>query len=139
MKYPGDRVHLKNLSLPQLEAFVISLGEKPFRARQLAQWLYGRGARSFAEMTNLAGTFRNMLEEKAWISFLEPAKCKRPGTGRRNIAFSWMTGKRSKASCFRKKTTIRFAFPPRSAAPWVVRFCLTGKRGFVRNLIPRRS
>src|SRR3972149_6820663 len=87
MIYPRNRVHLKNLSLPQLEAFVISQGGKSFRARQLAQWLYGRGARSFTEMTNLAGTFRNMLEEKTWISFLEPAEVQTSRDGTRKYRF----------------------------------------------------
>jgi 23S rRNA (adenine2503-C2)-methyltransferase len=65
------KVHLKNLSLEALHQFVSSLGEKPFRAGQLSGWLYGRGARSFGEMTDLAKGFRQKLEQKAWISALE--------------------------------------------------------------------
>ena len=38
-----ERVNLLGLERPALEAFVGSLGSKPFRARQLMQWIYGRG------------------------------------------------------------------------------------------------
>ena len=42
---------------PALEAFVVALGAKPFRARQLMKWIYQRGAADFEAMTDLARTF----------------------------------------------------------------------------------
>ena len=39
------------LSKDELKEAVVSLGEKPFRAKQLWQWLYFRGVSSFDEMT----------------------------------------------------------------------------------------
>jgi len=71
MREQDDRVNLKNLSLEELEAFVTSLGEKPFRVGQLTRWLYGRRAQTFEEMTDLAKNFRQKLGESARISFLE--------------------------------------------------------------------
>jgi hypothetical protein len=38
-----DRVNLLGLSKAELEGFVGELGSKPFRARQLMNWLYKRG------------------------------------------------------------------------------------------------
>ena len=40
MSTRNRRVALKDLSLRELEAFIVSLGEKPFRAIQVARWLY---------------------------------------------------------------------------------------------------
>jgi 23S rRNA (adenine2503-C2)-methyltransferase len=50
-----------------LEAFVAELGSKPFRARQLMNWVYKRGEGSFANMTDLAKDFRARLGERAVI------------------------------------------------------------------------
>lgn len=46
---------------PELECVLSALGEKPYRARQLYQWLYQKNARSFDEMTNLAKVLRLKL------------------------------------------------------------------------------
>jgi 23S rRNA (adenine2503-C2)-methyltransferase len=61
------RTNLLGLARPQLEAFVAQLGSKPFRARQLMNWIYKRGVGSFAEMTDLAKEFRARLEECAEV------------------------------------------------------------------------
>jgi 23S rRNA (adenine2503-C2)-methyltransferase len=59
----SDTTHTNLLGLPrpELTAFVAQLGSKPFRARQLMNWMYKRGVNSFAEMTDLAKDFRARL------------------------------------------------------------------------------
>jgi 23S rRNA (adenine2503-C2)-methyltransferase len=63
----SERTNLLGLTRPSLEAFVAELGSKPFRARQLMQWLYKRGVGSFAEMTDLAKELRARLAERALV------------------------------------------------------------------------
>ena len=64
-----DRVNLLGLPRAELEAFVAArFGAKPFRARQLLQWIHRRGASSFHEMTDLAKGFRVDLEAGATIA-----------------------------------------------------------------------
>ncbi|HUJ53540.1 MAG TPA: 23S rRNA (adenine(2503)-C(2))-methyltransferase RlmN [Steroidobacteraceae bacterium] len=53
--------NLLGLPRPGLEAFVAQLGSKPFRARQLMNWIYKRGTGSFADMTDLAKELRARL------------------------------------------------------------------------------
>ncbi|MBS0365385.1 MAG: radical SAM protein [Proteobacteria bacterium] len=60
-------VNLLGLPRPELTAFVEQLGSKPFRARQLMQWLYKRGVGSFDSMTDLAKEFRARLAERAVV------------------------------------------------------------------------
>lgn len=50
-----------------LEAFFVSLGEKPFRARQLLQWIHQRGVTDFEGMTDLSQGLRNQLSDLAVI------------------------------------------------------------------------
>ena len=62
-----ERTNLLGLAAPALEAFVADLGSKPFRARQLMNWIYKRGVGSFAHMTDLAKEFRARLGERAEV------------------------------------------------------------------------
>ncbi len=55
------RTNLLGLERPELEAFVVARGNKPFRARQLMHWLYKRGEGDFNAMTDLARDFRAQL------------------------------------------------------------------------------
>ncbi len=59
--------NLLGLPRPALEAFVAQLGSKPFRARQLMNWMYKRGASCFADMTDLAKDFRARLAAVAEV------------------------------------------------------------------------
>jgi len=63
----AERTNLLGLPRPALEAFVTQLGSKPFRARQLMNWVYKRGAGSFADMTDLAKDFRARLSAAAEV------------------------------------------------------------------------
>jgi 23S rRNA (adenine2503-C2)-methyltransferase len=60
-------VNLLDLDLPGLVAFFESLGEKPFRARQVMHWLHQYGADDFQQMTDLAKSLRAKLPQVAEI------------------------------------------------------------------------
>lgn len=62
---------LAGMTREEMEAFVQELGEPKFRAKQLFQWIYQKGARSFDEMTNLPASFRGKLAEVALPALME--------------------------------------------------------------------
>jgi len=62
-----SRTNLLGLTRPELESFVAELGSKPFRARQLMNWLYKRGEGSFERMSDLARDFRAALADRAEV------------------------------------------------------------------------
>jgi 23S rRNA (adenine2503-C2)-methyltransferase len=53
--------NLLDFTLPRLTAHFATLGEKPFRARQVFRWLHQRGADNFDAMTDLAKGLRVTL------------------------------------------------------------------------------
>ncbi len=65
-------VELKGMTLAELEAYAQELGEPRYRGRQIAHWLYQRGASSFAEMTDLPAPLRARLAESARMASLVP-------------------------------------------------------------------
>lgn len=53
--------NIRDLSLNALEDFFIANGEKKFRAKQVYEWLWQKGAQSFADMSNLSKELRQKL------------------------------------------------------------------------------
>ena len=49
---------IRALSSEELIQAVVDLGEKPFRAKQLEEWVWTKSASSFDEMTNLSKKFK---------------------------------------------------------------------------------
>ena len=52
---------VKSMTMEELEAFVLALGEKRYRARQLFSWMHEHRAASYEEMSNLPADFRKKL------------------------------------------------------------------------------
>ena len=61
------RTNLLGLERSELEAFFSSIGEKPFRARQVMKWIYQAGVDCFDQMTDLSTGLRDRLSEIAEI------------------------------------------------------------------------
>ena len=61
------KTNLLGLTRAELEAFVVAMGDKPFRARQLMKWIYKRHIADFEQMTDLAKSFRQRLSEIAEV------------------------------------------------------------------------
>ena len=59
---------LKDLSLEELKARLKSLKEPPYRAEQVSEWIYQKGAKSFGDMTDLPTKLRDYLSNKFFIS-----------------------------------------------------------------------
>ncbi len=62
---------VRSMDLEELRQVCAALGEKPFRAKQLFEWLHKKGAASYEEMTNLSAAFRRRLEEEYPLGPLE--------------------------------------------------------------------
>ena len=58
---------IRSLSLEGLQSLVKGLGLPAFRAKQIYEWLWKKGATTFDEMTNLPKNFREELKESFFI------------------------------------------------------------------------
>jgi 23S rRNA (adenine2503-C2)-methyltransferase len=64
----GQKVNLLDLSGGELEQFFGGLGERPFRASQVMQWIHRHGVDDFAAMTDLGKALRARLAQTARIA-----------------------------------------------------------------------
>ena len=55
---------IKNLTIEEASELFQSLGEKPYRARQLFVWLYEKNVASFQEMTTFTKDMRSRLHDR---------------------------------------------------------------------------
>ncbi|MGH8289810.1 MAG: 23S rRNA (adenine(2503)-C(2))-methyltransferase RlmN [Steroidobacteraceae bacterium] len=126
--------NLLGLPRPALEAFVAQLGGKPFRARQLMNWVYKRGESSFERMTDLAKDFRAQLAASSCIRAPEIVTAQQSADGTRK----WLL--RADAS-----QAFEMVFIPESDRGTLCissqvgcaldcSFCSTAQQGFNRNL-----
>jgi len=58
-----EHKNIRQLTISELEQYFESIGEKKFRVRQVWEWLWQKGAQSFADMTNLSKDLRQKLGE----------------------------------------------------------------------------
>ena len=61
-------IEIIGLSKNELSSALSEMGEKPFRTKQIWQWLYSQGVTSFEQMTNLSKELRTKLSEHFTIS-----------------------------------------------------------------------
>jgi 23S rRNA (adenine2503-C2)-methyltransferase len=72
MRSSMSKVDIKSMSSTQLRQYVTEeLSEKPFRAKQLYEWIHRRLATDFDEMTNLSKELRQTLRDKCTIQGTE--------------------------------------------------------------------
>ena len=66
-----EKTDIKSLDYEELQQFMASLGEKPFRAKQLYEWMHEKLAADLDEMTNLSKGLRKKLKETTDYTSLE--------------------------------------------------------------------
>ena len=67
-----DRTDIKSLNLEELKTRIAQLGDKPFRAKQIYEWMHRKLIAEFDEMTNIPKSLRERLEEETYLTALEP-------------------------------------------------------------------
>lgn len=65
-----QKTDILSLYPEELEAEILAMGEKKFRAKQIFEWLHVKNVDSFEKMTNLSAQLRARLEEKFCIKSL---------------------------------------------------------------------
>ncbi|MFZ2448271.1 MAG: 23S rRNA (adenine(2503)-C(2))-methyltransferase RlmN [Syntrophobacteraceae bacterium] len=127
-------VLIKNLSPPELESWVQTLGERPFRARQLFRHLYVRNISSWDECTDLSRSFRNQLEFGTQLDALAISRVDEAHDGTRKYLFGLHDGNHIESVLIPDESRCTLCVSSQVGCALGCRFCLTGAMGFKRNL-----
>ncbi|MDA2919750.1 23S rRNA (adenine(2503)-C(2))-methyltransferase RlmN [Desulfobacterota bacterium AH_259_B03_O07] len=130
-----SNMNAKDLCPEELEQFVVSFGEKPYRASQIAKWIYRDNAISFAQMTNLSKEFRSSLDKNLLLnSTMSVAEEKISRDGTIKFLFELFDGKRIESVLIPDKTRMTLCISTQVGCAIGCTFCLTGRIGKIRNL-----
>lgn len=83
---------IRKLTVEQLKSWLSQQGEQGFRAKQIHEWLWKKSARSFAQMSNLALTTRQLLDTHFEIRPLGVATKQRSADGTIKSSFRLYDG-----------------------------------------------
>ena len=128
---------IKSMNIDELTEYMDSLGEKPFRAKQLYEWMHVHLARDYDEMTNLSKALRSRLKEEASLTTLKPVDIqisKEDGT--RKYLFALSDGNMVESVLMRYEHGISVCISSQVGCKMGCRFCASTIDGFLRNLTP---
>lgn len=133
----GAKTDKRNLlGLPQrdLEAYFTEIGEKPYHARQVMQWLYHRGETEFEAMTDLSNSLRQQLLEAAVIELPKVISQHNAADGTIKWLFSSGSGQAVEAVFIPERARGTLCISSQVGCALDCAFCATGAQGFNRNL-----
>jgi 23S rRNA (adenine2503-C2)-methyltransferase len=128
------RANLLDFDAAGLAAYVESIGEKGFRARQLMRWIHQRGAQSFDAMTDLAKSLRARLIEVAVIDVPPVLRDTKATDGTRKWLLDIGGGNAIETVYIPETDRGTLCVSTQAGCAVNCRFCSTGKQGFSRNL-----
>lgn len=128
-------MELVGATLRELEELSEKFGEPKYRGRQLAKWLYKKGAGNFDEMTDLPLAFRENLEKAGFTPLsLEIELVQEASDGTKKYLFRLKDGRHVEGVFIPEEKRKTVCFSTQVGCAMGCAFCATGRGGFVRNL-----
>lgn len=131
-----QKVNLLDLAPAELRGFLAGLGAPPYRAAQILDWLYRRGAADFAQMTNLPLYLREKLPEVSGTGLLRVLTEQAAQDGTRKLLLALTDGHGVETVVLPYEHGFSVCVSTQVGCRWHCPFCASGLPGFVRNLRP---
>ena len=132
-----EKTDIKSLDYEELQQFMASLGEKPFRAKQLYEWMHEKLAADLDEMTNLSKGLRKKLKETTDYTSLEVVERLVSGIdGTEKYLFRLSDGNVIESVLMRYHHGNSVCISSQVGCRMGCRFCASTLGGLTRNLKP---
>jgi 23S rRNA (adenine2503-C2)-methyltransferase len=135
VKQKREKVNLKGLWIDDFEKMLTDLGEKRYKARQLASWIYAKGATDFSQMTDLSQDLRRKLAD---ISYIDGVKLVKRQISAKDLSekflFELADGQKIETVLMWEGRRVTVCLSTQVGCPLGCTFCATGQMGFKRNL-----
>lgn len=129
-----SRIDLRELGREELAAWAGELGEKPYRAKQIWEWLWKQHVSSFEEMSNLPKDLRAKLAERAVLRPLTVAEEQESADGTVKCAFRTWDGHVVEGVLIPTNNRITACVSCQIGCSLNCAFCATGQLKRIRNL-----
>lgn len=128
-------INLYDLNFDELTAYIIELGDKKFRAKQLWNWMYDHRVDSFDAMQNLPKTLIDRLKENATLGTLELVAQENSNDGTEKRLYQLHDGQLIESVLMPYEDDRRTAcISSQAGCAMGCVFCATGQMGYSRNL-----
>jgi len=127
-------VNLLGHDLEALTAFLVQIGEKPFRARQVMRWVHHFGASDFEQMTDLAKSLRAALGRSAVVAAPRLLADSTAGDGTRKWLLEVGAANAIETVFIPEANRGTLCISSQVGCALECAFCATGRQGFNRNL-----
>ena len=126
---------LKSMLPAELTDLVSELGQPAYRTQQILDWLYVKGAREIAQMSNLSKSLRSLLSERTRITSLLEVDRQESATGEAvKFLFELPTGQRVESVLIVDGDRRTVCLSSQVGCPLDCKFCATGRMGLIANL-----
>lgn len=132
----NQKINLLDFNYQQMRQFFSDLGEKPFRAQQLMQWIHQVGLKDFEQMSNLGKALRERLAQIAEIRLPEIITSQKSSDGTHKWLLKLACGNSIETVYIPEKKRGTLCVSSQVGCALNCSFCSTGKQGFNRNLAP---
>jgi len=130
----SEQINLLDLDHQGMTDFFTGIGEKPFRATQVLQWIYQQGVVDFALMSNLSKALREKLPQIACIKLPEIVTEQVSSDGTRKWLLRVDAQNCIETVFIPEKDRGTLCVSSQVGCPLDCSFCSTAKQGFNRNL-----
>ena len=128
------KTNLLGLSQSDLAGLLEAQGEKPFRTRQILQWIYQRGVTNFDDMTDLSKASRAWLQEETEIALPTVQSRYDSVDGTVKWLFASGSGQAVETVFIPEPDRGTLCISSQVGCALDCAFCATGAQGFNRNL-----
>ncbi len=125
---------IKNLSLEKLTEVIEAHGEKPFRAKQIYEWIWKKNAGSFDDMKNIPIRLKDRLAKKYEFNSLKIVVKQVSKDQTVKYAFELASGSLVEGVLIPSKSRITACISSQVGCTLKCKFCATGTMGFKQNL-----
>ncbi|MHB1215101.1 MAG: 23S rRNA (adenine(2503)-C(2))-methyltransferase RlmN [Thiobacillus sp.] len=126
--------NLLDFDLEGLTAWFTELGEKPFRARQVFHWVHQAGVADFAQMTDIAKSLREKLQQHATVTPPAVNFAHTSADGTRKWLFDVGVANGIETVFIPEEDRGTLCVSSQVGCALECTFCSTGRQGFNRNL-----
>lgn len=132
-----EKIDIKSLNYDELADYIVSIGEKKFRAAQLYSWIHEKLACSYDEMTNISDKLKKVLKENTLYTCLEPVRVQESQIdGTKKYLFRLYDGNLIESVFMRYHHGNSVCISSQVGCKMGCRFCASTLNGCVRNLEP---
>ncbi len=127
-------INLLDLLPAELETLAESLSAPRYRGRQIASWIYAKGATDIAAMSDLPKEFRQKLTEQAEVALPEVERRTPSQDGSEKLVLRLGDGARIQAVLMPDEDRLTLCVSTQVGCGFGCAFCFTGTMGVERNL-----